>query len=130
MSKWKRIIVISIYYIVVLLLVTYIPFYHYFIPKLAIYKSEAPSNLFTSCLYKKSEIYYDKRGYFVSINGKDFFTNDIILIGFKNNFPYSNKRGAIRNFETNKCYLIQYVSVLKIQLLGYEKIFIYDYIQN
>lgn len=106
----------------------YIPIYYYFLPRYAIHKASKNIDVHKSCLYLKKHL-PTKRGFYVSIDNKDFFTHEITIPFAKNKLPFNQKKIEFRKMEIGKCYKVKYVTLFEIDFLSYKKIYLYDYLE-
>lgn len=131
MSKnifYKRLFLLSSISVFFVALALYIPLYHYLFPRYAIYKSSKNKDIYESCLYIKSYL-YTKRGFYVSIDNKDFLTHEITISFAKNELPINKKKIEFSKMKSGKCYKIKYITLFEIDFLSYKKIYLYDYLE-
>lgn len=131
---FKTILSNTIYFtfqISIILGILSIPFRHYFIYKWAIQKSKDKKNIHSAQLCRISK-FHNRKGYFVSIQGNNYLTDNIMLPSYmKNNFPISNKERLffqnLKNYNTcvqTKFVLVYYFNFKHIEI---KKFFLYDF---
>lgn len=125
---YKRLFLLSSIYLFFAAMVLYIPFYYYFLPRYAVHKASKNKDIYQSCLYLKKHL-STKRGFYVSIDNKDFFTNEITISFVANELPINKKKIEFRKMEIGKCYKVKYITLFEIEFLSYKKIYLYDYLE-